>query len=321
MVSGREFAAGVAREGWAMVAEGSEAVVLGARALGPNVGRQLARLVQVGESDVPEIGYLVRLLMLCTLPRRNPGRRLQYRRTNGPYELVMTATGTRGLPFGSLARVILAWVCTEALRTKSRELVLGHSLAEFMRKVGLSGRSGGRNGLHTRVRDQLERLFHTTVRLVQYEGAAELSVSSQFTSSTELWWDVRAPEEAVLFESKVVLGEELFREILGQPVPLDLGVLKAMMRSSVGLDLYLWLAYRTFTLEQPVVLSWRQLYFQFGARPEQGVHKAIRQNFRASVLRELRKLEVAWPDLRYEVRRGGLKIWPSRSIVRPRLEM
>ena len=31
--------------------------------------------------------------------------------------------------------------------------------------------------------------------------------------------------------------------------------------------LYLWLTYRTFTLRAPLRLSWRQLYHQFGPKP------------------------------------------------------
>ena len=63
-------------------------------------------------------------MMLCSLPRTNPGRQLQYRRVNGPYTLIMTAVGQTGLPFGNLSRLLLAWVSTEAARTQSRELKL-----------------------------------------------------------------------------------------------------------------------------------------------------------------------------------------------------
>ena len=40
-----------------------------------------------------------------------------------------------------------------------------------------------------------------------------------------------------------------------------------MKRSPLGLDLYLWLTYRTFALKRPLRLTWRQLYRQFGADP------------------------------------------------------
>ena len=78
-----------------------------------------------------------RLLALCSLPRTNPGDRKEYVRRNGPYKLGMVAGIEDKLPFGNIPRLLLAWVCTEAVRTQSRELVLGRSLYEFMRKLGM----------------------------------------------------------------------------------------------------------------------------------------------------------------------------------------
>ena len=95
---------------------------------------QVTQLVNASEADA-ELGYMARLMALCSLPRTNPGDRLRYVRRNGPYTLIMTATGTTAkLPFGNLPRLILAWVCTEAVRTGRRELVLGDSLVQ---KIGL----------------------------------------------------------------------------------------------------------------------------------------------------------------------------------------
>ena len=41
-----------------------------------------------------------------------------------------------------------------------------------------------------------------------------------------------------------------------------MNILKALKRSTLGLDLYMWLVYRTFTLREPVTLRWRDLYRQ-----------------------------------------------------------
>ena len=40
----------------------------------------------------------------------------------------MTAGINNKLPFGVIPRLLLAWVCTEAVWTQSRDLVLGRSL-------------------------------------------------------------------------------------------------------------------------------------------------------------------------------------------------
>ena len=49
------------------------------------------------------------------------------------------------------------------------------------------------------------------------------------------------PDEPVLWESKIELGEKFFNEIINHPVPLDMNTLTALKRCSLGLDLYLWL--------------------------------------------------------------------------------
>ena len=102
---------------------------------------QVNQLVSASEAD-PDLGFMARMMVLCSLPRTNPGNRLRYVRRNGPYKLIMYSSGETKLPFGNFPRLILAWVCTEAVRTKSRELVLGRSLAKFMKTLGVYTTSG-----------------------------------------------------------------------------------------------------------------------------------------------------------------------------------
>ena len=102
---------------------------------------QVNQLVGASEAD-PDMGFMARLLALCSLPRTNPGDRLQYKRVNGPYKLIMIAGGDNKLPYGNLPRLLLAWVSTEAVRTGSRVLILGDSLSEFMRTLGVYSSDG-----------------------------------------------------------------------------------------------------------------------------------------------------------------------------------
>ena len=94
------------------------------------------QLVGAREAD-PDRGFMARTMALCSLPRSNPGTRLQYKRVNGPFTLYMVASGDNKLPYGNFPRLILAWISTEAVRTQSRELVLGRSLAKFMLELGV----------------------------------------------------------------------------------------------------------------------------------------------------------------------------------------
>ena len=65
------------------------------------------QLVEASEAD-PDLGFMARLMALCSLPRTNPGNRLQYKRVNGPYKLAMIAGTDNKLPYGNLPRLLLA---------------------------------------------------------------------------------------------------------------------------------------------------------------------------------------------------------------------
>ena len=108
----------------------------------------------------------------------------------------------------------------------------------------------------------------------------------------------------MLWTSTIELNHRLFRELIEHAVPINLRVLRAMRRSTLGLDLYLWLTYRTFGLKNWLRLSWPQLHEQFGAETGPPTRFQI-NSFRTAVLRELTKLQVAWPELAYRVQSGG----------------
>ena len=274
---------------------------------------QVNQLVGASEAD-PDLGFMARTMALCSLPRSNPGNQLQYKRTNGPFTLGMIAGLGNKLPYGNLPRLILAWVCSEAVRTQSRELVLGSSLSEFMGKVGMASVGGAR----TRLRNQMKRLFRCQIELIHKHEHGDRSIASRVADRTEFWWNERKPNERTLWDSKIELGEKFFNEIINHPVPLNLNTLKALKRSPLGLDLYLWLVYRIFALRAPLRLSWPTLYRQFGTEPAKASDRVTVDNFRKDCLRELKKIKLAWPDLNYYTPKGVLQLYPSKPAIAPR---
>ena len=269
---------------------------------------QVNQLVGANEAD-PDLGFMGRVLALCSLPRTNPGNRLQYERVNGPYTLVMIAGGNNKLPFGQMPRLLLAWVCTEAVRTQSRDLFLGKSLSDFMRRVGIDPAGAS----YARVRNQMERLFACSVVLIYTDKKQKSQINAYFADRTQFWWNPDTSGQ----QGALRLGEEFFNEIINHPVPLDLNILKAMKRSPLGLDLYMWVNYRTFALDRPLRISWVQLYRQFG--PAEATDDPTIQSFRRKALRELKKIKVAWPGFDYATPRGALELSPTTTpSVAPR---
>ena len=274
---------------------------------------QVNQLVGASEAD-PDRGFMARLLALCSLPRTNPGNRLQYKRVNGPFKLIMSVTGDHKLPHGSNPRLILAWVCTEAVRTGSREIMLGRSLSDFMRKLGISSTDGRGQA---RLRNQMKRLFNCSVQLNYTAAGRETSATALVAELTDFWWNPKHPDQTGLWESKVRLSEVFFNEIVRRPVPLDMNTLKALKRSPLGLDLYLWLTYRIFALTSSQRLTWRQLYRQFGVDPDKASDRVTVRNFQRQAVRELKKIKLAWPELNYTTAAGVLILHPSTPAIAP----
>ena len=78
-----------------------------------------------------------RLMALCSLPRTKPRQSERVPTHQWAVQTRMIAGLNNKLPFGHIPRLLLAWVCTEAVRTQSRDLFLGKSLSDFMRRVGI----------------------------------------------------------------------------------------------------------------------------------------------------------------------------------------
>ena len=284
--------------------------------------KQIGALSDIADDPNTDIGFMARLLTLCSLPRTNPGNRLQYKRQNGPYKLILISGGDNKLPYGNLPRLLLAWVCTEAVRTHQRDLTLGKSLAAFMRELGISSDSGGSRSDRTRLKNQVDRLFHCQIELIYEVLGHKRSAASRVADSTDLWWNYRKPNQQTLWESSIRLGEAFYNEIIANPIPLDMRILKEMRRSSLGLDLYMWLSYKTFSLyslsKKPERLGWDQIYRQFGMDPEKATDKYVIRDFRKDVLREIGKLKVCWPTLDIAMPKGCLEIRPCPPSVNPK---
>ena len=147
-----------------------ESVFARLEGLGPE--RALAALgIEAQDASVAgSLGFLARVLVQATLPHRRLASH-EFERTNGNFTLHLHAPPSVGLPYGSYPRLVLAWLNTEAVRTRSRHLRLGSTFTSFMAKLGLPPVTGKR-GTALRLRDQLHRLFSTSIRCT-YENEAD----------------------------------------------------------------------------------------------------------------------------------------------------
>lgn len=88
------------------------------------------------------LGFLAKAMVQATLPHKKVAGN-EFERKNGAYTLHLLAPAKIGLPYGTVPRLLLAWLTTEAVRTQSRELFLGDSLSRFMAELDMMP-TGGR---------------------------------------------------------------------------------------------------------------------------------------------------------------------------------
>lgn len=258
------------------------------------------------------LGFMARALVQATMPHSKPAT-FVFERTNGAFTLTMMAPPNVGLPYGSVPRLLLAWLTTEAVRTKSRTLVLGDSLSGFMGQLGMVP-TGGRWGSITRLRTQSHRLFTSTVSCV-YQGDARGVAGTGFFIADKyvLWWDPKSPEQTELYDSSVTLSEQFYREVIARPVPIDLRALRALSKSPMQLDIYVWLTYRMSYLRRVTTIPWPVLQAQFGAE----YHRL--RAFKAAFVDHLKKVLSVYQAAKAHPGPVGLLLHPSPSHVpRPR---
>lgn len=284
-----------------------------------NIEKLISHALEIEAENAKEagaLGYMARALVQATLPHKNPGQINVWERSNGSFSMFIQPGYKKdkdkkacsiGLPYGTKPRLVMAFISSEAVRTKNREVVLGRSLSEFMRQLNLLP-TGGRWGSILMLKEQMKRLFSSTISF-QYNGqSAEISGGFRIASRTVLFWDQKAPNQTALWESTVTLTQEFYDEIIDHPIPLDMRALAALKGSSLALDIYCWLTYRMSYLKNPTVVPWEVLAMQFGAD-----YFEIR-DFKKNFLAQLRKVFVIYtPNVEQTER--GLLLKPSKSHV------
>ena len=282
--------------------------------------------VEIGDmSNAVEMAFMARMLVQATLPHSDPGAVSAWNRRNG--DLVLTiqpglefdrkteTSKSIGVPYGTIPRLLLFWITTEAVRTKRRHLELGSSLSAWMRELGMAS-TGGRWGTCTRLRKQMNRLFRSKISFdfIQADGddRGHSWLDMQVAPKGELWWNHKVPEQDTLWNSWIELGEDFYEAIRESPVPVDMRALQALKKSPMALDLYAWMNYRTFTIQHQKrgqFVPWRGLAQQLGS------NYADLSNFRKKAKVVMRKVEVVSPGLNCEFVKGGIHIHPGKTAI------
>ncbi|MBV8801608.1 MAG: pirin, partial [Gammaproteobacteria bacterium] len=179
------------------------------------------------------LGYMARVFTQASLPYSRI-KESYYTRQNGIMKFKVISDPEVGVPYGTYPRLLMSWITTEAVRTKNHILVLGSTLSEFMDELGLVP-SGGRWGTIPNLKDQMLRLFSSSISCSYRDGIRDAGLGLKVVTSYDLWWSLKRPNQQSLWQSTIVLGKDFFEEIITRPVPIDLRVLKVIKQSPMKL--------------------------------------------------------------------------------------
>jgi len=220
---------------------------------------------------------------------------------DGPMEHV-------GVPYGSVARLILLFLQTEALRKNNREVELGGSLRQWLTKIGAS--IGGSNA--KAVRDQAERISRCRLTF-HIQGSGRVGLVNQSIVDRALFIETESRQGRLSLET-AKLSEGFFDQLKRHPVPLEEAAIKAISNNPAALDVYLWLAYRLHVLSGDKLITWQALKGQFGVSYRHLHH------FKPRFTQALALATAVYPDARLNVAEEGVVLKPSRPPVTPRVQ-
>jgi hypothetical protein len=212
-----------------------------------------------------------------------------------------------GVPYGGIARLILLYLQTEAIRTNSPEVELGRSMKSWMDRMGLT--TGGRT--YQLVTEQARRISSSRLTFFTERAGAELRQNGAFVQDAISLAGIADNEQPTLWQDRVRLDEGFWRSLREHPVPVREEAIKAIGTRSLAIDIYIWLAYRLHSLDRATPISWPALHAQFGA----GM-KALR-HFKPVFMEAFRLAVAVYPEAQVDVdeERSGIIMHPSAPAV------
>ncbi len=285
------------------------------------MGRLLDTAETIASGDPPDrVDYLHSVLCQVGLPRSRTDAET-FERTSGAVSLLVKAgelwNGSewvkQPLPYGTRPRLALVHVSSEAIRTKSRIIEIGHSVRDFLLKLGAD--TGGHE--YERFQTQMKALAACEMRL----GLGNNTVKAQPIERFDAWLHVTG-EQSTFWPGSLELSQRFFDTLSELAVPMDPRALAALRHSALALDVYTWLAHRLHRVRQPngTKLSWSNLREQFGQEYSNP------KDFKREMIRVLRMVCAVYPDAQVENVVGGILLRsspppiPKRAVTVRKIE-
>ncbi|MCP1203673.1 replication protein RepA [Acetobacter oryzoeni] len=243
---------------------------------------------------------------MAALPHKKISESI-WRREGGSIQLLVESGLDKenkavGVPFGAMARLILLYLQTQAVRTRSREVELGSSMNAWLKAMGVS--VGGKT--YIAVRDQANRISRCRLTFTRTNAGAEIITNGAFVRDAIMPIESENGNQLSFWKEAVRLDEGFYESLIEHPLPLREIAIRQISNKSKAIDIYIWLAYRLHVLNDPLTLSWNTLKNQFG--PE---YKELRY-FKKDIVTPLKIALSVYPEAKVQMDdKYGIILYPS----------
>jgi hypothetical protein len=211
------------------------------------------------------------------------------------------------IPYGTMPRLMLAWMNTYAVRFNTPEIPIGDSASDFLKLLGKDV-TGGKNGTFTTFKKQVQALSACRLTLGFNSNGMAHTYEGKPIKHFDAWITGKGSQRP-LWPGSVTYSQEYYETLKGHAVPIDLRAFMSLKGSALAMDIYTMLAQRLHRISgRPLILHWANLRDQFG---QEYKGKNAEKDFKDAFLLQLKKVLSVYPQAKVKQVTGGLMLLAS----------
>ncbi len=264
---------------------------------------EAASVIQdVSANDAKTIVYYPPYLSKTTLPFRKTDE-MTFKRTNGSIEMSIVAHPDYGLPYGIVARRLLVYLVSYAIKNKANAIPVV-SIRDLLRELGMD--TGGHNS--SLVYDMLKRLAGSTLFITGNDKEGEeININRCGIIET-----VSINKSRKLNSGNHVTLDPKFYELCCiSASPIDNRVIE-QLTAPLEFDLYVFLLVRLISVKKLTRIKWEDFIGQFGSSNKTA--KSAKQEIKAAI----EHVKIVQPKMKVSYDNDIVILKPSVSAIKTR---
>lgn len=167
------------------------------------------------------------------------------------------------LPSGAASRILMCYIIYRAKRFNQKRISFGGAFNSLLKQLGIKEdyKPGGNVEQYTK---ELINLCNSYISVTDNRKDGDksglLGENAFIIDSYSLWWDKGFDGDAY-----VEISEKFFQYVVKKAIPVDWEKIKKIHNSAFKIDLFLWLASKTYAHQNEFKkFSWGEVYRTFG---------------------------------------------------------